>query len=172
MKGVLVGARLAVFAQQWQNLLGECRSWRILRSGILLKWECHQPPLTRTPIPTRNKKQDLQKAVDSMLEKGDIEPVHSSHFPGFFSRLFLVPKKTGDLCPVIDLSTLNRHLVFRCLRKWPRQSGLQSVRTNGRHLLTWCMPYEKIYHFIIPLFFLFFSKLYPIKSCILPNFFL
>ena len=110
-EGVLVGACLPVFTQQWQNLLCECRSPRILRSGILLK--CHQLPLTRTPIrfPPRNKKQHLQKAVNSLLEKGAIEPVHRSRFLGFFSRLFLVPKKTRDLCPVIDLSTLNRHLI-------------------------------------------------------------
>ena len=135
-EGVLVGARLAVFAQQWRNLLGKCRSSKILQSVVLLKWECHQPPLTRTPIhfPTRNKKQDLQKAVDSLLEKGAIEPVHRSHFLGFFSRLFLVPKKTGDLRPVIDLSTLNRHLVIPQLQRWPRQSGLQSMRMNGRYL--------------------------------------
>ena len=105
------GARLAVFAQQWQNLLSECRS---LHSGVLLKLECHQPPLTRTPIhfPTRNKKQDLHKAVDSPLEKGAIEPVHRNCFLGFFSRLFLVPKETGDLHPVMDLSMLSRHLVM------------------------------------------------------------
>ena len=59
-----------------------------------------------------SKKQDLQKAVDSLLEKGAIEPVHRSRFLGFLSRLFLVPKKNGDLCPVIDLSTLNRYLVI------------------------------------------------------------
>ena len=113
-EGVLVGARLAVFAQQWQNLLGECRSSRILWSGILLKWECHQPPLTRTPIHflTRSKKQDLQKAVDSLLEKGAKESVHRSRSLGFFSRLFLVPKMTGKFRPVIDLSMLNRHLVI------------------------------------------------------------
>ena len=51
-------------------------------------------PLTRTPIhfATRNKKRDLQKAVDSLLEKGAIESVHRSRFLCFFSRLFLVPK--------------------------------------------------------------------------------
>ena len=41
-EGVLVEVRTAGFAQQWQNLLGVCRSSRILRSGVLLKWECHK----------------------------------------------------------------------------------------------------------------------------------
>ena len=37
--------------------------------------------------------------------EGAIESVLRSPSLGFFSRLFLVPKKTGDLHPVIDLST-------------------------------------------------------------------
>ena len=54
----LVEARLAGFAQQWLNLLGECWSSKILWSGVLFKWKCHQPPLIRMPIQflTRNKK--------------------------------------------------------------------------------------------------------------------
>ena len=109
----LVGAHLAGFADQWQNLLGECRSVQILQSGVLSQWLDQHPPLTRTPISfhTRNRKQDLQKAVDSLLQKGAIEHVLNSCSLVFYSRLFLVPKKTGDLCPVIDLSTLNKSLV-------------------------------------------------------------
>ena len=109
----LVGACLAGFANHWQNLLGECRSVQILRSGVLLQWLDQHLPLTRTPISfhTRNRKQDFQKAVDSLLQKGAIEPVLNSRSLGFYSRLFLVPKKTGDLHPVIDLSTLNKSLV-------------------------------------------------------------
>ena len=50
----------------------------------------------------------LQQAVDDMLLKGAIEPLEDLSSPGFYSRLFLVPKKSGDLRPVIDLSALNR----------------------------------------------------------------
>jgi hypothetical protein len=35
----------------------------------------------------------------------------SSLDPGFYSRLFLVPKKMGGMRPVIDLSILNTYLV-------------------------------------------------------------
>ena len=31
--------------------------------------------------------------------------------PGFYSRLFLAPKKTGDWCPVLALSLLNTYLL-------------------------------------------------------------
>ena len=42
-----------------------------------------------------------------MLTKQAIEPVVNIGSEGFYSRLFLVPNKTGDWRPVIDLSALN-----------------------------------------------------------------
>ena len=45
-----------------------------------------------------------------MLEKGALEEVSNINTPGFYSRIFVVPKKTGDLRPVIDLKVLNTHL--------------------------------------------------------------
>ena len=65
------------------------------------------------------------KDVDSLLEKGAIEPIL-----GFFSRLFLVPKRTGDLCPVMDLSTLNRHLVVPHFQMEMAQTVRAAIRQN------------------------------------------
>ena len=72
-----------------------------------------RPQLTHQSISfrTRNSQQDLQQAVDALLMKGAIERVTNVKSLGFYSRLFLVTKKTGDLRPVIDLSTLNHHMV-------------------------------------------------------------
>ena len=42
-----------------------------------------------------------------MLTKQAIEPVLNTESTGFFSHLFLVPKKNGSWRPVIDLSKLN-----------------------------------------------------------------
>ena len=65
-----------------------------------------RPQLTHQCINfrTRNSRQDLQQAVDALLLKGAIERVTTVTSLGYYSQLFLVPKKTGDLCPVIDLS--------------------------------------------------------------------
>ena len=46
-----------------------------------------------------------------MLEKAAIEPVPiAEEHLGFYSTLFLVPKKTGYLRPVISLKPLNQYL--------------------------------------------------------------
>ena len=126
-----VGARLTNFVQQWQNLLGDCRASRTLGNGVQLEWES-LPPLTRTPISfsTRNTPKDLQTAVDKLLSKGAIEPVFRPETKGFFSRLFLVPKKTGDLRPVIDLSRLNDHLVIPRFKMETQASVRASIKEN------------------------------------------
>ena len=124
-----VGARLAVFHLRWQALLGQCRASTVVQSGVTLQWVM-QPQLTRRPIafPTNNSAQDLQEAVDALVKKGAVEQVRFVHAKGFFSRLFLVPKKTEDLRPVIDLSVLNRHLVIPHFKMETPQSVKASIR--------------------------------------------
>jgi hypothetical protein len=46
----------------------------------------------------------LQEEVHTLLQKGAVELVNPPFTPGFYSRLFLVPKKNGKMRPVIDLS--------------------------------------------------------------------
>ena len=53
----------------------------------------------------------LQEEVYTLLQKGAVELVMPPLTPGFYSRLFLVPKKNGKMRPVIDLSVLNQHLI-------------------------------------------------------------
>ena len=49
----------------------------------------------------------MDKEVSSLLSKGAVSVVEN---PGFYGRLFLVPKASGRFCPVLDLSSLNRFL--------------------------------------------------------------
>ena len=58
--------------------------------------------------------------------KGAIDRVTNVKALGFYSRLFLVPEKTGDLRPVIDLSTLNRHMVVPHLTQGSVRSAIRS----------------------------------------------
>ena len=71
------------------------------------------PPLT-TPIflasyQNPEKRMALHDAVKEMEIKRAIEVVRTPS-PGFYSRLFLVPKAGGTWRPIIDLSVLNTHI--------------------------------------------------------------
>ena len=53
------------------------------------------------------RQRSLQEEVRTLLLKGAVELVNPPLTPGFYSHLFLVPKKNGKMRPVIDLSVLN-----------------------------------------------------------------
>ena len=69
-------------------------------------------------------------AVDALLMKGAIERVTNVTSLGFYSWLFLVPKKTEDLRPVIDLSTLNRHMVVPHFKMDTQGSVRSTIRSQ------------------------------------------
>ena len=50
----------------------------------------------------------IQKEVDELLAKGAIEP--SSAGAGFYSIMFVVPKHTGGLCPILHLKHFNHYM--------------------------------------------------------------
>ena len=50
----------------------------------------------------------IQKEVDELLAKGAIEP--SSGGVGFYSSMFVVPKHTGGLCPILSLKHFNCYM--------------------------------------------------------------
>ena len=129
--GSQVGARLADFAPHWQSLLGNCRATGIVEDGVGIAFQ-QWPQLTHQIISfqTRNSRQDLQQAVNALLMKGAIEWVINVKSLGFYSRLFLVPKKTGDLRPVIDLSTLNRHMVVSHFKMETQGSVRSAIRSQ------------------------------------------
>ena len=61
----------------------------------------------------------LQEAVSAMISKATVEETLDS--PGFYNRMFIVPKSTGGWRPFIDLSPLNQ-FVPKTKSKWrPRK---------------------------------------------------
>uniref|UniRef100_H3B2R4 ribonuclease H n=1 Tax=Latimeria chalumnae TaxID=7897 RepID=H3B2R4_LATCH len=55
----------------------------------------------------------VQVEIGSLIRKQAISRVVPGEEPGFISLLFLVPKKDGGFCPVINLRTLNKVAVYR-----------------------------------------------------------
>jgi hypothetical protein len=89
-----VRGRLAHFLNQWQLITSD-------------KWVLSVLSVTKDP----DRNLLLQEEVHTLLQKGAVELVNPPLTPGFYSRLFLVPKKNGKMRPVINLSVLNQHLI-------------------------------------------------------------
>ena len=108
-----VGGRLATFASHWDLLFRDQALSRTVSHGILLRFRDQHPPLVRTPLAFPSSPSELvrlREVVSQLLDKQVIEKVLLPSSPGFYSRLFTVPKASGGWRPVIDLSTLNRYV--------------------------------------------------------------
>ena len=64
----------------------------------------------------------------SFKQKNGMERVQKKDaMKGFYSTLFLVPKKNGEMCPVINLGPLNRYLVKKHFKMDTMTKVLQLV---------------------------------------------
>ena len=109
-----IGARLLHFAHQWTRHIKDPWVCEVVSQGVRLTFTS-PPLLTRFPVFTTTP-QDIEKAdvlrmeVIALFQKQATEVVGDESSPGFYSRLFLVPKATGGWRPVIDLSLLNKYI--------------------------------------------------------------
>ena len=107
-----MGGRLTAFAPHWDLMFQDEHLTRTVSQGILLHFKS-TPPLVRTPIEypaSPSERARLREVILQLLNKRAVEPVMNTDSPGFYSRLFTVPKASGGWRPVIDLSALNRHI--------------------------------------------------------------
>ena len=107
-----IGGRLSAFSAEWTKIGASEWVRRTLLEGYSLPFST-LPPLT-SPIflasyQNLEKRRALHIAVKEIEMKGAIEVVRTPS-PGFYSRLFLVPKARGAWRPIIDLSALNTHI--------------------------------------------------------------
>ena len=76
----------------------------------------------------------MQEEIEKFLLNGAIQLVSPSNGQ-FVSRLFLVPKKTGDLRPVINLRPLNKFIIRKHFKMENLQNVTQLVR-KGDYMVT------------------------------------
>ena len=82
-------------------------SWRPFQVIIWINTHPVQSVLPRPPPFSGREKQLIDEEIIKLLTKGAIRKVSSCPYE-FISNIFLVPKKTGDLRPVINLKPLNQ----------------------------------------------------------------
>ena len=90
-----------------------------------LSWETshqHQAPVM---VATKGESRLISQEVKEMLMKGALQVVQlQTGSKGFYSKLFLVPKKGGKHRPVISLKSLNHFTFHQCFK----MEGNQTVR--------------------------------------------
>ena len=105
-----VGMLFKIF-DQWRSIASNRFVLNMVQGHHLQLWSC--PPLfhnfrqfnvkvatTHHPI--------IQKKVDELLAKGVIEPFSGG--AGFYSSVFVVPKHTGGLWPILNLKHFNCYM--------------------------------------------------------------
>ena len=128
-----IGGCLARAMRGWEDIGAEQWVLRVLRKGYRIPFR-NIPPLSRVPqhLPSYPAFSErgiaLRGEVLALLAKGAVEDAPST--PGFYSRVFVVPKSTGGFRPVIDLSRLNGYIMTTPFKMETPQTVLEAVRQH------------------------------------------
>ncbi|KAK3890520.1 hypothetical protein Pcinc_005537 [Petrolisthes cinctipes] len=101
------GTLLQQFSHRWSK--APCATLKMLRRGFHWKWPKEPPPLLFPKLKNVQPQLDLDLEIQLLLLKGAIYEV--PYQPCLVSRIFLVPKSKGGNHLIIDLSSLNNHIL-------------------------------------------------------------
>ena len=107
---------------------------RVVEWGFRLPWEGPPAPLWDSPPPYKPPASQeackiLDQEISALISKEAIEEISSRPLsPGFYGRLFCVPKASGGFRPVLDLSPLNVFLKKIHFRMETVSSIRESIR--------------------------------------------
>ena len=119
---------MAHFAQNWAEITDDNWVLSLIRKGYRIPFKERpilSPDLTFFQQPLSLQ---LEEEVPSLLSKGAVEKI-IPECPGYYSRIFLVPKKNGKLRLIIDLSVLN-HFVYTETFKMETQRKVRNASTE------------------------------------------
>ncbi|MGH2638358.1 MAG: hypothetical protein ACRDF4_03600, partial [Rhabdochlamydiaceae bacterium] len=121
-----VGGCLLNFHREWEMLVQDAWALELIQHGMQLQWS-EEPYQASIPDEFHLSMEDqslVTSEVESLLIKQAIEPVPAQNTKGFYSQLFVVPKKDGKHRPVIDCRKLNHFLH----KEHFKMEGLMTVR--------------------------------------------
>lgn len=118
----------------WQNL--PMNEWmaRLIKKGYTLQFASPPPPFSgvlETVMSSQSETSALMAEITELLSKGAISKVpRGEENEGFYSRYFLVPKKTGGMRPILDLSSFNKCIMRRPFHMLSVRHVLECVRSG------------------------------------------
>lgn len=130
-----VGGRLAQFIKAWKSLSSD--EW-ILRAvkGYKIEFIC-EPVQNKLPMKmgfSKSEESAIDCEIDKLLNKGAIRRA-CFHSNQFISNLFTIPKKSGDLRPVINLKPLNKFVQYHHF-KMENLNSLLDLISIGDFMIT------------------------------------
>ena len=108
-----VGGRLSNFVKKWESVTDDEWVLTTIREGLQLDFNIipKNTGIKHTHVNAQNQS-IFTEEISKLIQKEAIEIVpYANSQIGFYSTLFLVRKKTGDLRPVINLKPLNKCIV-------------------------------------------------------------
>ena len=125
-----MGGRLAHFAEKWEEITDNKWVLSIVRNGFRIPF-IKIPPLSSVPIRmSQSSSPFLREEIENLLNKRAVERVQNRETPGFYSWIFLVPKKNGKFRLILDLSLLNRYIEKQTFKMETVKSVRQAMRLN------------------------------------------
>ena len=129
LPNIPVGGRLAHFAQNWAEITDDKWVLSLIRKGYRIPFK-ERPILS--PDPTFFQQPlslQLEEEVASHLSKGAVEEI-IPECPGYYSRIFLVPKKNRKLRLIMHLSVLNRSVYTETFKMETQRKVRNAVQLN------------------------------------------
>ena len=95
--------------QHWRDLTSDPWILQVVQGHSLeFQWTPPDRPAPPSAVLTREQTEALSKEVQALVEKKAVHQISASS--GFFSPIFIVPKKEGGWHPVVNLRSLNKYL--------------------------------------------------------------
>ena len=124
-----VGGRLAHFQKRWEDITEDSWVLSVIRKRYKIPF-IRKPFLSPTPVFLRQTESPaLEEEVKELLLKGAVEKINPED-PGFYSRIFLVPKKNWKLRLITDLSKLKSFLNIQSYKMETANKVRQSILPN------------------------------------------
>ncbi|MCG7869756.1 MAG: hypothetical protein JAY74_25725 [Candidatus Thiodiazotropha taylori] len=120
---------MAHFQNRWGEITEDSWVLSVVKKGYKIPF-ISKPLLSPTPIFLhQTESRSLEEEVNKLLLKGAVEMIKPEG-PGFYSRIFLVPKKNGKLRLIIDLSRLNTFLEVQSFKMETANKVRQAIQPN------------------------------------------